>query len=385
MFLNWPSRSNRSIRLKKPRRVQPFLRYYPALDGLRGIAVLLVVIGHLHLPGEFSWGFLSGGILGVDIFFVLSGYLITSILIGECKDGAGKHLRRFYLRRAARLLPALFVLLTGVNAAAYFQSMSAAEWERLHAATAASLFYFANFLYAKRCGDLGSLGHLWSLSVEEQFYILEPVVLLVGFTRGWSARRFLVLSGAVYGVCFALRASAVFRPDVSHCELMSVLALPYNRLGGLLVGAAVSFIHYHRREEAGRTLARALAYLSLPAMVYCVAVGRYDSPILYQWQLDLFWISTGCLVYSLVTLEHTAPAAVLRSAPLRWFGKISYSLYLWHIPVLVYMLETPSSLPGIVGVAGAFLVSVLLAALSFYLVEQPVRKYVRSKEKLWLK
>src|SRR5438270_4005923 len=157
-------------------------RYQPALDGIRAIAVLLVMANHT--------GFFHAGRLGVDIFFVLSGYLITAILVAEFSAGGRIDLKKFYARRALRILPAVILLLVALNVFAAItqprEQVQTLRWDSLGA-----LFYVANWLRAFG-RDLGIVGHLWSLSIEEQFYLLWPVTLAFLLSRKLSANQLLL-------------------------------------------------------------------------------------------------------------------------------------------------------------------------------------------------
>src|SRR6266404_1944158 len=161
--------------------------YEPALDGVRAVAVLFVMVGHLNL--------VYAGVLGVDIFFVLRGYLIIAILIAEFAANRRIDLKKFYARRALRILPAVILLLLVLNVFASITE-SRAQAETLRWDSLGALFYIANWLRAFG-RDLGILGHLWSLSIEEQFYLLWPITLAFLLSRKWSANQILLVIGCL--------------------------------------------------------------------------------------------------------------------------------------------------------------------------------------------
>ena len=160
------------------------LGYRPSLDGLRGVAVLVVMAHHAYVP------FFRGGGVGVDIFFVLSGFLITSLLLEEWRRTQDISLRGFYIRRGLRLLPALFMLLLVLQAYALLRMRGDAFWE-MEKAIGAVLGYFGNWVAALGLYDMRVLSHTWSLSIEEQFYFLWPIILLLMLRSRWKRTRIL--------------------------------------------------------------------------------------------------------------------------------------------------------------------------------------------------
>ena len=231
-----------------PRPVERGQRYMPGLDGLRALAVLAVLAYHLDL------GWASGGLLGVGVFFTLSGFLITDLLLEEWVKG-GVNLGRFWLRRARRLLPALFVILVVV--AAWVTLLRPAELESLRGAVASAATYvnnwwqiFSDVPYVDRFGPPSPLGHLWSLAVEEQFYLVWPFVLLAGLRflrepgRRARVRPRLATATLVLAAASAVLMAVLFTPGFDSTRVYDGTD---TRAFGLLIGAALAMVWPARR------------------------------------------------------------------------------------------------------------------------------------------
>lgn len=368
-------------------------RYMPGLDGLRAIAVLAVIAYHLG----FSWA--PGGLLGVGVFFTLSGYLITDLLLAQLRrraalrpgrelgtlgrDDIGETLGSFWLRRARRLLPALFLMLAFV--AAWVGFAGPAQPAQFREAVAAAALYVANWQlvlqhvsYFSRFGPPSPLGHLWSLGVEEQFYILWPLLLLLGLRfvkeasdlRPRLAGMTLLLAGAS-----ALEMALLYRPGFDPSR---VYYGTDTRAFGLLIGAALAMVWPSvrlRKEIASGAVSvldgvGGLCLVGIFVMFW--RVGEY-SPFLYEGGFVVLSFATAVLV---ATLAHPASrlGGLLGRQPLRWIGERSYGIYLWHFPIIV--LTTPAGSHGVdlpravLQVAATF----AIAALSWRYVEQPIRR-----------
>jgi peptidoglycan/LPS O-acetylase OafA/YrhL len=347
------------------------LRQLPGLDGLRAIAVVAVIIYHLN-P---SW--LPGGYLGVDVFFVISGYLITSLLMSELSRTGRLSLPGFWLRRARRLLPALGVLLLGVTVLAAIFARDALG--RLQADLPASVFYVMNWHLVFQHDDyLASFGrppllqHLWSLSVEEQFYLLWPPAFLLLRRRFSDGKVALAALGGA-GLS-ALLMAVLFR----HGDPSAVYFATDTHAEGLLIGCALAAALPPWRMVAGiqpgaRRLLERSGLAALAVMVLGLVVLNFDSSFTYRGGLVVVDLATAVVV---ATVAHPASrvGAALARGPLRWIGMRSYSLYLWHWPI--FELTRPNVDIGLPGWADTILRLALTAAaadLSYRFVEQPWR------------
>jgi peptidoglycan/LPS O-acetylase OafA/YrhL len=345
----------------------------PGIDALRAIAVLAVFLYHAGV----SW--MPGGFLGVDVFFVISGYLITSLLLGEYRRSGQIRLGRFWARRARRLLPAVGVLIAVTMIVAAIVEPD--RMNELRGDAIASLAYFANwhFVFAHQSyfdqfQRPSLFRHLWSLSVEEQFYLFWPLIFAAGMTV-FGRRRLLagVLAGALGSVALAW---LLFDPgDASRAYYGTD-----THAVGLLVGVALALAWSPRdlrRDTPSRWFGPTLDALGAVGLAYVVLsfvqVHDYDLALFhggYLW-LALF---TGLLI---AALAHPAArlGGLLSRAPLVWLGLRSYSFYLWHWPVLA--LTRPGvdvSLPRGVLIPLQLLFVLALSELSYRFVEVPFRR-----------
>lgn len=349
------------------------LPYIPGLDGLRALAVLAVLLYHADLP-------VRGGFLGVESFFVISGFLITALLLHDWAAHGRVRLGLFWWRRARRLLPALFALLAAVALATAIRMP--AELGRLAADTMAALAYVTNWhlivggqSYFDAADRPPLLQHLWSLAVEEQFYIVWPLIFAAALGR--VGRRGLLALTLLGAAASAALMGALHDPGADPSRIYYGTD---TRASGILIGAALAFVWAPGRAPA---LARPWAgaaldaggLLALGGLLTAYATLNAGHPLLYRGGLPLVALATAAL-----TAAATHPAArllprLLELAPLRWVGLRSYSLYLWHWPV--FMLTRPGvDVPaGGWGLQAArFGLAFGLAALSYRLIELPVRQ-----------
>ncbi|HEU5000844.1 MAG TPA: acyltransferase, partial [Lapillicoccus sp.] len=356
-----------------PRPIDNKGSYLPALDGLRAIAVGAVVAYHLGSDA------VPGGLLGVGIFFTLSGFLITGILRSTVERTGGLDLRHFWLRRARRLLPAVVLLLIVVLAVT---ALSNPEQIGVRAAeTVAALFYVSNWTtiglgvsYFARFNGPGPLDHLWSLAVEEQFYVFWPLIvwgLITLFRKRWDRVALVTLGLAV--LSFILMW-VIATPGFDNTRAYEGTD---TRAGGLLIGAALGMMWRPgklptRLPMRGRVVLETAGALSLVAIVLLVTrVEEYDM-FLYRGGILVLSVATALLI-----AVATHPASMIGKAigffPLRWLGERSYGIYLWHLPVIVFLpatvLEDSPWRPVLLCV-----VIVALSALSWSLVEDPIRR-----------
>lgn len=315
------------------------------LDGVRGLAILLVVAAHVGLP--VRWG----GMSGVTLFFVLSGYLITALLIREWDRFGSISLWRFWGRRALRLLPALFLLLALVPVL-----LLATHDRRLATypeAAVASALYIGNWLRVHQGMDLGVLNHLWSLSVEEQFYVVWPLLFVAILT--WFRRRAL-------SIVFTLAALATC---YSVWSLGSYITTETN-VFALLLGVCLAFVlaEVHRR---GWELPRSSPLVPFAVMVAVSAFPAHDAATdesLFR-PLGVLYALVGVWLVATAALGHSR---VVGSRFLVFFGTISYALYLWHQTFINSLLLGAHTVPRNVALVAA---AVLVSWLSWILVERP--------------
>jgi peptidoglycan/LPS O-acetylase OafA/YrhL len=351
--------------------------YLPGIDAMRALAVLAVFGYHAGL------GWMPGGFLGVDVFFVISGYLITSLLLREFQRGGHVELGRFWLRRAQRLLPAVAVLIAvSIVLGAIFEP---SRLDSLRGDAIASLFYFANwhFLfghesYFEQFGRPSLFTQLWSLSVEEQFYLFWPLLFAAGMKLFGRGRLLLgVLAGALASVALAWvlfdpggDASRVYYGTDTHAV-------------GLLAGVALALVWSPielRRHRAGPLVGPILDAVGVLALGYVlVCFLQFHDYDLALWHGGYLWLAIATALL-LAVLAHPAArlGPILGQAPLLWLGLRSYSFYLWHWPVLV--LTRPGvdvSLPRGILIPLQLLATLVLADLSYRYVELPFRGKAR--------
>ena len=346
----------------------------PALDGIRALAIAAVVTYH----GDIYWT--PGGLLGVEVFFVLSGYLITSLLWSELRETRTLAFGTFLKRRARRLLPAVFVMLAVVSAA--FVIWWPEEVGRIRGDVAAAATYTSNWYlvgtdhsYFATFARPSPFGHLWSLAIEEQFYLIWPPVLFL-LWKALRRRPRNVAIAIVAGVAASVTALVVLYAPGDPSRIYYGTD---TRAAGLLIGAALAVLWRpfsrapSERKQIRPWMLDAVTLGSIGFLVY--AFMRFDdlAPSTYRPGLLLVAVATASLIASAV---HPAArlAKTLGMAPMRWLGKRSYSIYIWYFPVFAV------TRPGVdydVTVGAAFAIrlaaTVTLAELSYRFVEQPVR------------
>jgi peptidoglycan/LPS O-acetylase OafA/YrhL len=362
-------------------------RYLPALDGLRALAVAAVVAYHLNL------GWASGGYLGVDLFFVLSGFLITSLLLEEWVSTARVKLSAFWARRARRLLPALFLLLAaiGVFVVLYGRfgppgSAAQIDLSGLRGDALATLFYVANWhaifahqSYFAQFASPSPLEQTWSLSIEEQFYLIWPLVLLAILAVGRGAWRKVGLAVTVVG---ALGSSALMA--LLYHEGANPNRLYFGtdtHMFDLLVGASIAMVAASRPQPGprARRVLHAAAPVSAAILAVCWVTAGKSTGLPRSWMFDggflLCAVLAGVVVADVRQLHAGPLARALSVSPLRWIGRISYGIYLWHWPIIVYFTQARTGLGQPWLDLARIALTLVLSSASYYLVELPLRRH----------
>ena len=358
--------------------------YRADLDGLRAIAVLSVFIFHLHAP----W--MPSGFLGVDIFFVLSGYLISTILYREIRADRFSY-GQFYLRRIRRILPAFFaVVITSLLLAYIF--FVPEDLPHVQRSAIASLFFGANIYYSRGVGyfdpssEENPLLHIWSLSVEEQFYFLFPILLslLIAFWRKRGAkeeslRTRLLCSVAVIGGGLLMSS---FLPLKDFGLNWERYYLPYIRFGELMVGSFLAIALCDAPHKSDRVLIPWIGTLAILVLVSCFFADGLFTGRKFPGPLAI--VPCGAVAVLIwANRQKYWLSHVLSWTPIVWVGKISYSLYLWHWVVLAFFRYYVGSTLSMRFVCLATPLIFILSLISYYCIEQPLRhKSISIKQAL---
>lgn len=326
----------------------------PELDGVRGISIIMVVVFHL------SRRFMPNGWLGVDVFFVLSGYLITSLLINEYENKGSIELKAFYARRALRLIPAVSVLLAIYSFVRAAQGVSLSQIART---VAVVHLYCSNIAIAFHWPIvIDSLGPMWSLSLEEQFYFVWPITL-IGLIR---IRSYNAICRILFFLvcCIGIWRGYLYWQTGSfdRCYFSSD-----TRADALLVGCMVAFLH--RRKI---NISNNVAILAALAFGWLLLTDAWESPSMFYGRFTAAGVCVGLLLLWLVQREGTIAHRVLRMTALTWVGRISYSLYIWHASLIADTGDFRRSSKW--ATVSIFLLSLIVAAISYYYVEIPFMK-----------
>ena len=345
-------------------------RHWSALDGVRACAVVIVMLYH------FGRAQPKGGFLGIDMFFVLSGFLITSLLVGEREKRGRVSYGNFYARRALRLLPALFAVLIFVtvvslilgNRVQSHQTLTTVPW---------TFFYLANWEQTfGHLGQLGMLDHTWSLSVEEQFYILWPLTL-TGLMLVIKDRRVLAV------ILFAASLGDMLYRGILVHDGASFLRVYYatdTHCDGLLLGCAMALLLASRTKPSSALARRASKVAACAGVVGLVVSVLTFSPFItnsYERAIPIAVVSVGAIIWNLVTDPFRPLQLILASPPMVWIGKRSYGLYLWHWPIYVIVTAYWGIHHNRADLT-EFVLAFVAATLSYRFIEQPfLRRKVR--------
>jgi peptidoglycan/LPS O-acetylase OafA/YrhL len=360
-------------------------RHLPALNGLRAVAVIGVVAYHLQL------GWARGGYLGVDLFFVLSGFLITTLLLEEWVGSGRIDLAAFWGRRARRLLPALFLVVVALAVYLVVNGVwggpganGLIDLSGLRGDAISTLLYvnnwhsiFAHQSYFAQFSTPSPLQHTWSLAIEEQFYLVWPLVLLVLFRfgrRGWRGIGVVLTVGL--GVLSSILMAVLFTPGGDPTR---VYYGTDTRLFDLMAGATIAFIAASRPQpnaRARRTLHVAAPLAGVALLVFWVLAGTsggLPTNFMFEGGFLVCAALAGLVVADARLLEPGRFAQALGWGPLHFLGTISYGIYLWHWPVIVYLNGARTGLSTWPLDVLRIVVTLALSTASYYLVERPIR------------
>ena len=355
-------------------------KYLPSIDSLRALAVLAVIIYHVDV------NYLPGGFLGVDLFFVLSGYLISSLIIKEYRKTGSLNLYNFYIRRARRLLPAVYFMITvGLVVMVLFNEVLL---RKSHLDAIFGYIYSSNWWYIfhkldyfDSFGAQSPFKHLWSLAIEEQFYMIFPLLfLLVNRKKKSKDGTYKLNKNFLYVVLGLILVSLI-----AHILLFDINNISRIYFGtdtrafSLLVGVVGAILYPMERLHAKVTPQQNMIY----SVVSLVSIATLITVMIYTSEYNTLLYRGGFLLVAILGLiviissgkQHTLMSRLLSFKPVVFIGKISYSLYLWHFPVLV--LTTPVSEignPNIFFVILRIVLTFAVAIVSYVFVETPIRK-----------
>nr|WP_296067489.1 acyltransferase family protein [uncultured Actinoplanes sp.] len=356
--------------------IRPSFPYRPALDGVRGLAVAAVLMFHGGVAA------LSGGFLGVDAFFVLSGFLITSLLLAEYRDSGRINLPAFWGRRARRLLPALVMMLGAVVLVSRWL-LPPEELRALRGDALAAIVYVANWRMMNRGSGYfaetaapSPLQHTWSLGIEEQFYLLWPLLVVTLLMAARRCGRGTLLTVCIVGAAgSALAAAWLFHPaDVDRDYYGTD-----TRAVALLTGAAVAVALARREADGGaprvpRSVLGALAFAGAGVTAWLWVGADGGDPWMYRGGFVLAALAVAAVIAHAVVSPRSPTARLLAVAPLVWLGRISYGVYLWHWPLFTWLNAERTGLTGPGLLAARWAATLAVAAASYVLVETPLRR-----------
>jgi peptidoglycan/LPS O-acetylase OafA/YrhL len=343
------------------------LRKVDALDGFRGIAVVLVLL--VHIPVAVPWLFnrvIEGGGFGVDAFFVLSGFLITAILLRDQAHGGAVRLGAFYRRRAMRLLPAL---LTFIVIFLYYAWITSLPGD--NASSVLSIIFYYSNTWLHRGAMWPGLGHMWSLALEEQFYLLWPLCLTLFFGLRRRLTPTVVLLVAAIAI-IAIRRGVLYNHGVSWLWLYTRLA---TRADAMLVGCLLAQLWV--RGKVPRRGVQLAGWLALAYFLYIVWAGA-GGDFLYRGGYTLIAVAIGIVLLAVLETDWLFNR-VLRVRPLRAVGRVSYGLYIWHLPIFTVVARYDRTWNPFVQTIVALGFTALATYGSWALVERP---FLRWKDRL---
>jgi peptidoglycan/LPS O-acetylase OafA/YrhL len=353
-----------------PPGIRPQGPFWPSLDGIRGVFVLVVFAYHL------SPALVPGASIAVDSFFVLSAFLITVLLVREHQRSGRISLRRFYFRRVLRLLPVMF-LVVGVAAPLAYAFLPERRPD-VGPSAQSVLLYYANFRAAAHPTHMAVFLPTWSLATEEDFYVAWPSLLVLLLLLLRRRPRFIV---ALVGLMLLAQVVWLQTAYETHRPLSALYFRPDLRITGILLGTGVGLLYAFRLLPSGDWPRRWLPWLTVAGAVYVVAFVRHPQFVPARFQATLA-IVVACVAFAALVLQQvlaplTTLSLLLANRVIRWIGRASYTIYLVHVPVLrLVTAHLAHSLAGRALVGGALTAAVTVAV--HYGVERP---FLRLKDR----
>ncbi len=369
---------------KRPSTHRGTLAYIPALDGLRALAVVGVILFHFGVDG------VNGGFLGVDVFFVISGYLITTLLLSEAGASGSIRLSSFWGRRARRLLPALAVTIIAVSVAAALLD-SPSQLSSIRSDGLATLFYVANWHfiisnqhYFSHFGPVSPLLHTWSLAVEEQFYLIWPLIVFTTLAlcrrrQRTNYKNFLLAFASTGAILSAIWMAILYKPGTdtsriyfgtdTHCQV-------------ILVGVVLALIKPEKIFRSDSNLSRSNmlpGILSVLAILLSFHYLTSTTSFLYRGGFLVVSIASALLIGQIVANPHHIVGRLLSLPPIKYIGRISYGLYLYHWPIFIFLNEANTKLSGWELLSIRVISTLAISVVSFHLIETPIRKGFNGK------
>ena len=353
-------------------------RYLPSVDGLRALAVLAVLAYHLNLP------FAKGGLVGVTVFFVISGYLITGILYAELCERHTIDLPRFWFRRIRRLFPAIVLVITITAIAAWF--VNDALLYKLKNDLFPALFWFTNWWYIfhqqsyfDAIASPSPVLHFWSLSIEEQFYLIWPLVLIVLYQLGTER-------ASLRRICLGLSAASAIAMFAMYDPASDPSRIYYGtdtRAFSLLIGAYLSLlwpafnkifeVECNMMSLKKQAILTVAGIVSLAGILLLAGIVPGTSAFWYRGGLVLASVLSAVLIVA-ITIPKSPLENLFSTKPLVWIGTRSYGIYLWHYPLLLLMNQNNSGATNVIQMVGEVALIFAVSELSFRFVENPIRQ-----------
>lgn len=342
------------------------MKYRPEVDGLRAVAVAIVLVYHAKFT-VFGHDLLQGGYLGVDIFFVISGFLITHLILDELETSNKFHVVEFYERRARRLIPVLlFVIFISMIFA--WKKMLPIDLVDFAKSTLSVIGFGSNFYflfsttqYGAEAAQLKPLLHTWSLSVEEQFYLLVPLYIMI--TRNFNSRLQYVMILTILILSFSFSIYMASRNSDLN------FFLPFSRVWEILVGSVVAYYYKNNISDFNQSDRSRLCFTGISLIFLSLFIFNHNT--LHPSHFTLLPVLGTALLLAFCS-HNNGVGRLLSWGPIRGVGLISYSLYLWHFPVFAYS-RLGSIEPSNVTKLKLIAISVVLAIMSYFLIEKPFR------------